>query len=218
MPFTGEQFFNVFAQYNTAVWPFQIVLNLLALAALALSFSRAAYSNRLIAAILAFLWVWIGLVYHLIHFTTINPAAYLFGAAFILQGLLFVLAGGLRQTLSFQPHRNGYTLAGGFFMLYGLLIYPILGYFLGHVYPYSPTFGLPCPTVIFTFGLLLWTDKKLPKYLLVIPLLWSLLGFSAAIQWGVLEDVMLVITGLVATAMIVYRDKTESSVTPAYSA
>jgi hypothetical protein len=93
----------------------------------------------------------------------------------------------------------------------------VLGYFLGHVYPHSPTFGAPCPTVIFTFGLLLWTDKKLPKYLLGIPLLWSLLGISAAVQWGVLEDVMLLISGLAATAMIVYRDKTES-VTPAYSA
>lgn len=218
MSFSGEQFFNVFTQYNTAIWPFHIVLNLLALAALVLAFSRAAISNRLIAAILAFLWVWTGLVYHLIFFTTINPAAYLFGALFILQGLLFVLAGGLRQTLSFQPHRNVYTLAGGFFMLYGLLIYPILGYFLGHVFPHSPTFGAPCPTVIFTFGLLLWTDKKLPKYLLVIPFLWSLLGISAAIQWGVLEDVMLIISGVVATAMIVYRDRTESSVRPAYLA
>jgi hypothetical protein len=28
MPFTSEQFFNVFAQYNLAIWPMQVVLNL----------------------------------------------------------------------------------------------------------------------------------------------------------------------------------------------
>ncbi|HXV44590.1 MAG TPA: DUF6064 family protein, partial [Anaerolineae bacterium] len=74
-------------------------------------------------------------------------------------------------------------------------------------YPQSPTFGLPCPTTIFTFGLLLWTDHRFPKYLLVIPVIWSLFGLSAAVQLGVLEDIMLLITGLVATTMILYRDK-----------
>ncbi|HXW01246.1 MAG TPA: DUF6064 family protein, partial [Anaerolineae bacterium] len=60
---------------------------------------------------------------------------------------------------------------------------------------------------IFTFGLLLWTDHRFPKYLLVIPVIWSLFGLSAAVQLGVLEDIMLLITGLVATTMILYRDK-----------
>jgi hypothetical protein len=98
-----------------------------------------------------------------------------------------------------------------------LLIYPVLGYFLGHVYPHSPTFGLPCPTTIFTFGLLLWADNKVPKYLLVIPLLWSLIGFLAAFQLGVLEDVMLLITGLVATTLIWYRDKVAGKLVPSFS-
>ena len=68
---------------------------------------------------------------------------------------------------------------------------------------------MPCPTTIFTFGLLLWTDRKVPKYLLVIPMIWAGIGFSAAIQWGVLEDVMLLLAGFIATAMLVYRDKTQ---------
>lgn len=34
LAFTPEQFFDVFRQYNEAVWPVQIILNLLALAAI----------------------------------------------------------------------------------------------------------------------------------------------------------------------------------------
>jgi hypothetical protein len=138
--------------------------------------------------------------------------------AVIIQGLLFFSNGVLQPKLSFKPQLNAYALTGGFFILYGMLIYPVLGHFLGHVFPSAPTFGVPCPTTIFTFGLLLWTDNKLAKYLLVIPLLWSLLGFSAAWQWGVLEDIMLVVAGLVTTTMIVYRDRTAKKLAPSFSA
>ena len=110
---------------------------------------------------------------------------------------------------SFQPRLTLSGLVGGFFILYGLLIYPLLGYFLGHVYPYAPSFGVPCPTTIFTFGLLLWTDSKFPKYLLIVPLLWSMIGFMAAFQWGVLEDLMLLVSGIVTTGLVVYKNKAQ---------
>lgn len=216
MNFTMEQFFDVFAQYNTAVWPMQVLFYLLGTAALSFTFKRSETTDRLVTAVLVFFWAWIGIFYHLLYFSAINPAAYVFGSLFILQAVLFFSAGVVRHKLSFQPEWNSYSLAGGFFLLYGMVIYPVLGYFLGHVYPHSPTFGLPCPTTIFTFGLLLWTDQKLPKWVLVIPLLWSLLGISAAIQWGVLEDIMLLVAGLTATALLVYRDA--RSLTGSYSA
>jgi hypothetical protein len=214
MPFTTEQFFNVFAQYNQAVWPMQVILNLLAISALFLTIWKINYADRVVSAILAFLWIWTGLVYHLLFFTAINPLAYVFGGLVILQGVLFFIAGSFHQNISFRPHRDIYSMVGGLILLYSLLIYPLLGYFLGHVYPYSPTFGAPCPTTIFTFGLLLWTDRKLPKYLLVIPLLWSIMGFFAVLNWGVVEDIMLLIAGWTATAMIWYRDRVKPAFIP----
>lgn len=36
LPFTPEQFFEVFRQYNEAVWPTQLALNLVALIAIGL--------------------------------------------------------------------------------------------------------------------------------------------------------------------------------------
>lgn len=218
IPFTVEQFFNVFAQYNTAIWPMQIVLNLLALAAVTLVIWKVNHADRLISAILAFLWLWMGLIYHLLFFTAINPPAYLFGALVILQGVLLFGAGVINHKISFQLKLDNYSLVGGLLILYGLLIYPLLGYFLGHIYPAAPTLGAPCPTTIFTFGLFLWTDKKFPKYLLIIPGLWAIIGFSAAFQWGVLEDIMLLISALVATFMLWYRDRSPKQVRPSFSA
>lgn len=218
LPFTPEQFFGVFSQYNLAVWPMQGVIYLLAIAAVWMALKPSGYADRRVAAILGFLWLWIGLVYHLIFFTAINPAAYLFGGLFMVQGLLFFVTGVWRQKISFKPALNLGSSVGGFFILYGMLIYPVLGYFLGHVYPHSPTFGLPCPTTIFTFGLLLWTNRLLPKYLLIIPVIWSLIGFQAAFQLGVLEDIMLLIAALVATALIWHRDRTAGKLEPSFSA
>jgi len=64
----------------------------------------------------------------------------------------------------------------------------------------------PCPVLSFTFGLLLCTDSKVPKYLLVIPLSW---GLQAAIlpYFGNWEEVGTFLGALLATAMIVYRDR-----------
>jgi hypothetical protein len=217
LPFTPEQFFNVFEQYNLAVWPAQLGIYILALVALFLALRKTSHSDRIIATILAGLWLWIGLVYHLLYFTSINPAAYAFAGLFIAQGILFFVAGAWRQKISFKPDLSLYSIIGGLFILYGMVIYPVLGYFFGHVYPHSPTFGLPCPTTIFTFGLLLWADK-LPKYLLVIPVIWSLIGFVAAIQLGVLEDIMLLVAGLVATTLIWHRDRTAGKLKPSFSA
>jgi hypothetical protein len=80
-----------------------------------------------------------------------------------------------------------------------MILYPVLGAMAGHIYPASPVFGImPCPTTIFTFGLLLWTERKVPGFLLVIPFLWALLGLSAAVTLGVHEDFGLPFAGLIA--------------------
>ena len=207
LPFTVEQFMGIFEKYNIAVWPMQIILVLIALSALFLSLRKFSYSDRFISAILGFFWLWIGIVYHLTYFTSINKAAYLFGALYINQGLIFIFVGGIKSKLSFKLQPNSYGIIGSLFILYALIIYPILGYFFGHIYPRNPTFGLPCPTTIFTFGLLLWTDKIVPKYVLVIPLIWSMIGFGAALSLGVKEDYGLLIAGVLGFILIFIRDR-----------
>ena len=207
IPFTIEQFMDVMVNYNLAVWPFQVVLNLLAVVAVIFSFKKFSYSDKINSAILAFLWIWIGVAYLLSFFTSINPAAYFFGVLFIIQGFVFIYSGIFKSQLSFNFTTNSYSVVGAIFILYALLIYPIFGYYLGHIYPESPTFGLPCPTTIFTFGLLLFTDKKFQKYILIIPFVWSLIGFSAAVNLRVIEDFGLFFAGVIGFILILFRDK-----------
>jgi len=60
LPFTPDEFFAVFRDYNTAVWPLQVLFNALAVGALALVFAPRRYSGRLISGIPAVLWAWQG--------------------------------------------------------------------------------------------------------------------------------------------------------------
>lgn len=206
-PFTLDQFFEVFKKYNETVFPAQILLYLISFIAIYLTFKPNSISNKVISSMLAFFWLWMGIVYHLVFFTTINSAAYIFGTAYILQSLLFLTFGVLKNKFSFSFHSDIYGVTGILLILFALIIYPLLGYFLGHVYPFSPTFGLPCPTIILTFGLLLLNDKKCPVAIMIIPFLWSLIGFTAVFNFGMWEDTGLLISGLVTLTLLLIKNR-----------
>lgn len=186
-PFTTDQFFDIFRRYNEAVWPTQWLLLIAALVALGIALRPRAGVDRVPAMVLAGLWLWMGAIYHLTFFRRINPAAVLFGTAFVAQAALFAWF-GVRRGLRFAAPRGWSGMAGGALMLFALGVYPLLGYAAGHRYPATPTFGLPCPTTIFTLGLLLWAWPAPPRLLLVIPSLWAIVGTAAALQLGVPQD------------------------------
>ena len=207
LPFTREQFLEVFADYNQSVWPAQLALYAAALAAVSFTLARRPHSDRIITATLAALWLWMGVAYHLTFFAAVNKAAYLFGAAFVLQSLLFLSAGLGGRRLSFRLRADTRGAAAGVLFVYSLIVYPALGHALGHRYPAAPTFGLPCPTTIFTFGVLLCARAKVPIRLLLVPVAWSLVGGSAVVTLGMTEDAALPAAGVIATALIASRNR-----------
>ena len=91
------------------------------------------------------------------------------------------------------------------------MIYPALGAALGHRYPAVPTFGAPCPSTIFTFGILLWTAPPVPKRLLVIPFLWAVLTAPMAIGWGVVQDIAMPIIAVLAVVLPLIRNRDSST-------
>ncbi len=210
IPFTVIQFLGVFERYNLAVWPAQIILNALAVVTILLTIQRPKDFSRIVSLVLSLFWIWMGLVYHFWFFSPINRAAWLFAAFFVLQGILFFIAGVWKQQLKFRFRLNLSGIIGGAFLLYALFAYPALGYCLGHRYPAAPTFGLPCPTTIFTFGMLLWTDRRVPLHLLTIPLAWSFIGFWAAVSLGMIEDYGLLAAGLVGAVISVTKNRTKT--------
>jgi hypothetical protein len=187
-PFSRDQFFAVFAAYNEAVAPLQILLIALGIGAAALALWPLRWSDRAIGLVLAGLWLWMGVVYHWRFFRPINPAATVFGAAFVVEALLLAWAAMLQPRLSFRAPRSvrgGVALA---LLVYAFAVYPAIGWALGHRYPAAPSFGLPCPTTIATLALLLWTTERPPLVVMLVPWAWALIGSTAAFQFGVWED------------------------------
>jgi hypothetical protein len=209
LPFSPEQFLDVFKNYNTGVFPFQALLYLLALTATYFTIAKHRWSTNIILGILAFLWLWMGLVYHISYFSTINAAANFMGALFILQGILFI---AFKDKLSVKSSNDNSKITGAVMVFFALLIYPSIGYLLGHAYPYSPTFGLPCPTTIFTFGILLMNEKKIPIRLFVIPFLWSAVATMAVFYLGMSEDVALPAAAIVSLTLLYKRGKNAQTV------
>ena len=207
LPFSIEQFLDIFEKYNRSVWPLQLIFYLMAVLIIGLSFVKFRSSDRVIVSLLSFFWIWMGAIYHLVYFTAINKAAFIFGATFILQGILFFYLGVIKNQISISFSKNIEGMAGSVLIIFALIIYPIVGIIQGHIYPASPTFGLPCPTTIFTMGVLLWSDKKIPVILFIVPVLWSVLGFSAAHSLGIKEDIVLVIAGILFTLLKSFHRK-----------
>ena len=207
IPFTTDEFLGVFELYNLSVWPSQLVLYALALVALMSLYRDDTRTHQVLFAVLSLLWAWTGLVYHIMYFSSINKAAYAFGLLFLAQSFIFVYTGIIRTKISFKFRLDKFTVIGIVFIAYALIFYPLLGIALGHVYPKSPTFGVPCPTTIFTFGVLLFSTHRIPFFVLVIPFAWSIVGFSAAFNLSIYEDIGLVISGIVSTVILTMLKK-----------
>jgi hypothetical protein len=207
LPFTTGQFFNVIVDYNAVMFPSQIIILLLGIVSLLILHSKFSTKDKLIGCYLAILWMWIGIAYHLAFFTAINKAAFLFGGIFIFQGLLILYNTLILNRLNFAFTRNTKDYIGYFFILYGLIIYPIISYFVEGSIERTIVLGLPCPSTIFTFGFFILANNKFQKYLLLIPSLWAVVGLSAAINIGVFQDVMILVAALTADIILIRKKK-----------
>lgn len=193
LPFTQTQFFDLFQRYN------EIVAYVLAVGVVA-SIITGKWARQVTLLSLAVLWAWTGVVYHVIFFAAINPAANMFGALFVAQAVAFAFY-GLRPGVQFAPRGPAHFIAW-LMIIYASVLYPLLNAGLGHAYPGAPTFGVtPCPLVIFTLGVLLLTPTRTPWILLAAPLVWSAIGGTAAIVLGVAADWALPAAGALAVAI-----------------
>lgn len=213
LSFTPEVFFSLFEQYNRAIWPGQIVAYGLGFIVLIFAFRSFPGRDRIIGAVLAFAWLWIGVAYHLLYFTQINFIAPAFAVLFVIQGLLFAWTLALRGQVAFRFRPDAFGWTGLGFATFAMVIYPLLGWLAGHGWPRSPVFGVtPCPTTIFTLGMLLMVQGRTPLHLTVIPLIWSLIGGSAAWLLAVPEDASLPLAALAAFALILWKNRTAARV------
>jgi hypothetical protein len=196
LPFTHEQFLSTFERYNAAVWPAQLVAYALGAAVVLMLLVPTPRRARLVTGVLALAWGWTGVAYHWIQFSSINPAAILFGALFLVQALLLgwsSFAGGL----SHGGAGTARTWMGWALIAYAMVLYPLAGLLSGQRYEQLPMFGItPCPLTLFTFGVLLLARSRVGWHLLVIPFAWSLVGGSAAALLRIPQDWILLLSAL----------------------
>jgi hypothetical protein len=112
----------------------------------------------------------------------------------------------MRNSLQFEWVGGLRGLAAWALITYAAVIYELLGYVAGHGLMNGPLFGIaPCPTTIFTVGVLLVTRGRLALLLSIIPVLWALIGTSAALFLGVPEDLGLAVSVIVLLAVVAGR-------------
>jgi Family of unknown function (DUF6064) len=80
VPFTSDQFFDVFAEYNRSFWFVALALWFVSAAVLAGAWRNPRRWSCALMYLLATLWIWNAVAYHARLFTRINPAAWLFAA------------------------------------------------------------------------------------------------------------------------------------------
>ena len=204
-----EGFYAMFGEYNLAVWPMPVVMYMLALAAVILTLRKRPWSGTVISLILCFFWLWNGIVFSLVYFARFNPIFYLTAVLFVFQGVLFLLNGiglGVKSKLFFRFRTDTHGWLGILFVLYAMVFYALIGWATGRAYPVGPIFGTaPCPMSIFTVGLLLLVDKKVPVVLLIVPFLWGVCGILPVIVYGVFADIGLVVSGIAVLLLILHR-------------
>lgn len=198
LPFTRDQFLAVFATYQQAAWPAMVAAYALAAAMLLALWARGAGAQRLVFTGLGLMWVWTGIAYHALHFAPINPAAWGFAALFVLQGA-GLLAEAAREAPAPVAMARWRLAAGLAWVCYAIVVYPLWGLAAGEPAASVPAFGItPCPLVLFTWGVLLLRPAPVARRLLAVPLLWSVVGGSAAWLLDMPQDRALPLAALVA--------------------
>lgn len=105
----------------------------------------------------------------------------------------------------FKATRTARGAGGIALVAFSLVGYPLWSILAGHPWPDLPTFGLPCPTTLFTIGVLALLVEPYPKSALAVPVLWSPVGAQAAFLLDVRQDLRLLTAAAVGLWLIVRR-------------
>jgi hypothetical protein len=211
LPFTAEILFSSFGQYNRALWPLPILAPALALAIVLLALRPVRHGARAIGALLALAWLWVGVGHQFLHLAALDFAAPVYGALFVLQGLLLAWTGVVRDRLAFGFRADLFGWCGLALALAAAVAWPLADGLLGHSWQSVRVAGLaPGPTAAFTLGVLLLTTSRAPLHLALIPLLWTLVAGATAWVLAIPQDLPLPVTGVAGVALILWKNRRQA--------
>ena len=181
--FSPRTYYRMIERHNEAVWPAQLLTVALGIGILGALRKPSTTQGRIIAGILALLWVWVAWAFLLQRYATINWAIKYAVPFFVLEALLLVWWGVIGGKLSFAVRPEASGRLGAALLVLSLLLYPALAAIFGRPWEQAEVFGIaPDPTVAATVGLLLLPKSRFRWGLLPVPVLWC--GITAATLWA----------------------------------
>lgn len=179
--FSPRSYWRLVELYNRDVWPAQLVALAAGLLALWLAASRRDGAGRLLTALLAAAWLWVGWAFHWQRYAAINWAAPYFALAFAVQAILLVGLGVLRRDAQTRATAGLRQSLGWLLATAGVVLYPLARLLAGFPWPQLEVFGLsPEPTALASLGLLLasgYPPSRSGRWMLcIIPTLSLLVG------------------------------------------
>lgn len=168
--FSPATYWRLVERYNHDVWPLQLLTIAAGVMLGWWAAARGPMAGKVVAAVLAPLWFWVGWAFHWQRYASINWGAEYVSAAFALQALMLVAAAFSRP----RARPVGPLLRSGGLLLVALalLVYPLAALAQGRPWSHSEVFGImPGPTAMGTLGLLLLSGATHWRWLSVIPAL-----------------------------------------------
>lgn len=172
--FSPDTYFRLIELCHRAVWPLQLLTALAGIVILVLAArGRTVLHGRIIALLLAAVWLWVAWDFLLHRYATINWASRWFAASFALEALLLVAFGvvGTRLTRgAITPNSQRIGLA---IFVFALFLHPFVGVLVGRQWMQVELFGItPDCTALATLGIIHFLAQKRRLVLLIIPLSW----------------------------------------------
>ncbi len=181
--FSPRTYYRMLERHNEAVWPVQILTLGLGLGISGLLRHSTHRQGRIISAIVAVLWAWVGWSFLQQRYATINWAATYFAWLFAIEVLLLVWIGVIKGRLRYRVNRDAAGRLGAALFILTLAFYPMLARLAGRPWHQAEIFGIaPDPTVLASLGLLLLVEERPRWQLLVIPTLWC--SITGATLWA----------------------------------
>lgn len=163
-----------------------VILYALCLAAISLLAFRGKRPDRAISIILSLMWAAMAVAFF--NGFRQEPRISWVALLFLVQALFLGWEGAVRDRLDFRPRTGALQVLGALFLLYALVVQPVLTFALESDRLGLPVLGLPFNPILFTFGLLLFLRPEFRRHILYIPLLWAVIGGVAGLREGEPRD------------------------------
>jgi len=173
--FSQSTYFRLFELYNQAVWPVHLLAISFACLIVYAFWKKPAWSGRSIAAILVVSWSWVAVAFLYQRFYQIHVVANVYATGFIVQALLMLWYGVLKNRLIDFSKSKMRIKAGSVLLILSLCVYPLIAVISGRSWMQFEMFALaPDPTALVTVAVFMFF--KLPVILYVIPVLWLVIS------------------------------------------